>query len=298
MRKTSLSTAGQTYRTNLYNDLREEARASSYLLAFAQDTPDLTLKVSPGNPYFGTTLVEFAGGNSPEFTAPSSDPRIDILTLKDDGNLNRVEGTEASSPEAPAVPTGEIPIAQVFNRVDQTSIKDEDDSSNGYIEKDLRPFMRDNREWMELGELTFENGVVGDNKFTLPETYDLVRCSFYLQGQDQLGTFKMRMNDVDTSDYGRRRTDGNSVFGSSYLVIGNLEDGRRLLGDLIIDGRHAAGLKNVTANIVSNRMAEVIAHGGLRNDENDLSSVEFSYYNSTEEMKNLDGKIKIYAKNM
>lgn len=140
-RKTSLSTAGQTYRTNLYNDLREEARASSYLLAFAQDTPDLTLKVSPGNPYFGTTLVEFAGGDSPEFTAPTTHPRIDILSINDSGTLVRTAGDEDDSPTAPAVPAGNIPIAQVFNRVDQTSIKDEDDSSNGYIEKDLRPFL-------------------------------------------------------------------------------------------------------------------------------------------------------------
>ena len=140
-RKTSLSTAGQTYRTDLYNDLREEARASSYLLAFAQDDPDLTLKVSPGNPYFGTTLVEFAGGNSPEFTAPTTHPRIDILSINDSGTLVRTAGDEDDSPTAPAVPAGNIPIAQVFNRVDQTSIKDEDDSTNGYIEKDLRPFL-------------------------------------------------------------------------------------------------------------------------------------------------------------
>ena len=141
-RKTSLSTAGQTYRTNLYNDLREEARASSYLLAFAQDTPDLTLKVSPGNPYFGTTLVEFAGGNSPEFTAPTTHPRIDILSINDSGTLVRTAGDEDDSPTAPAVPVGDMPIAQVYNRVGQTSIKDTDDSSNGYIEKDLRPFIQ------------------------------------------------------------------------------------------------------------------------------------------------------------
>ena len=140
-RLTSPSTAGQTYRTNLYNDLRTEAKASSYLFAFEQSTPDLTLKVSPGQIYFGTTLVEYAGGNSPSFTAPTTHPRIDILSINSSGTLVRTAGDEGSTPTAPDVPVEEIPIAQVYNRVGQTSIKDADDSTNGYIQKDLRPFI-------------------------------------------------------------------------------------------------------------------------------------------------------------
>ena len=124
------------------NALREDARASSYLLTHEQDTPDLTLQVEAGNIYFGSTLVEYAGGNSPSFTAPTTNPRIDILSINDSGTLVRTAGDEDASPTAPTVPAGEIPIAQVFNRVGQTSITDTDDSSNGYIEKDLRPFIK------------------------------------------------------------------------------------------------------------------------------------------------------------
>jgi hypothetical protein len=116
--------------------------AATYLFARQQETPDLTLRVEAGNVYFGNQVVQFAGGNSSSFTAPSSDPRIDILSLDSNGNLVRTEGTEDSSPTAPDVPAGNIPIAQIFNRVGQTQINDSDQSdSNGYIQKDLRPFL-------------------------------------------------------------------------------------------------------------------------------------------------------------
>lgn len=124
------------------SDTDPDMNATRYLRAKAQDTPDLTLKVSPANVYFGNTLVEFAGGNSPSFTAPTSNPRIDILSLNDTGTLIRTAGDEGVTPTAPTIPAGNIPIAQVYNRVGQTSIKDEDDSSNGYIYKDLRPFIK------------------------------------------------------------------------------------------------------------------------------------------------------------
>lgn len=106
-----------------------------------QDTPDLTIQVSAGNVWFGGTLVEFAGDDSPEFTAPAANPRIDVLSLSSAGALVRTEGTEAGSPTMPAVPAGNIPICSVYNRVGQTSVKDADDSSNGYVLADLRPLM-------------------------------------------------------------------------------------------------------------------------------------------------------------
>lgn len=125
------------------NNLREDARASSYLLSHQQETPDLTLQVEAGNVYFGSELTEFAGGNSPSFTDPSSDPRIDVLSLDDTGTLIRTGGTEAASPSAPDIPAGNIPIAQIYNRAGQTQINDSDQADgNGYIQKDLRSFIR------------------------------------------------------------------------------------------------------------------------------------------------------------
>jgi len=125
----------------------DNARGIDLLAVSQQDTPDLTIQVSSGNVWFGSSLVEFAGGNSPSFTAPSSNPRIDVLSLNSAGTLIRTAGSEAGSPVAPSVPVGNIPICQVYNRVGQTSIKDADDSTNGYVYKDLRPVLT-------LGDIT------------------------------------------------------------------------------------------------------------------------------------------------
>ncbi len=141
-RKTSSLTAQDDADVDQYNNLRDEAEASSRLLAREQDTPDLTLAVSEGELQFGSLLVSFAGGNSPSFTAPSSNPRIDLLVMDEDGTLERVAGSENVSPVAPDLPANKIAICQVHNRTGQTKILEVDDSTHGYILKDIRPFLR------------------------------------------------------------------------------------------------------------------------------------------------------------
>lgn len=79
--KSSPVTDGLTGRIEQFNDLREDARASSYLLAHQKASPNLTLEVEEGNVYFGGELAVFPGGDSPTFTAPSANPRIDILSM-------------------------------------------------------------------------------------------------------------------------------------------------------------------------------------------------------------------------
>lgn len=134
-------TAGNTIYASDLNKLRDDAFASSWLLAHEQTVPDLTLKVENGTIYFGVTPIVFAGGNSPSFTAPSTNPRIDILSLDNTGTLIRTVGTESVSPTEPDVPVGNIPICQIYNRVGQTTIRDTDITGQGYILKDIRPFL-------------------------------------------------------------------------------------------------------------------------------------------------------------
>lgn len=165
MRKTSNITAKQTGRIGQYNDLRQEAAASSYLMPYADG--GLTLKVSPGNIYFGSTMIEFAGGDSPSFTAPSTNPRIDILSIDNTGTLVRTAGSEASTPVAPLLPTGNIPICQVYNRVGQTEITEIDDTANGYILKDLRLFIRD---FQPNQIVAYDNTVHTNSNASLSET--------------------------------------------------------------------------------------------------------------------------------
>lgn len=141
-RLTSDAEESTDIRIEQYNDLRKEAGASSYLLAFAYSAASLSIQVAAGKIWFDDDFVEYDGGDSPVFSAPAANDRIDILSINESGVLVRTAGTENVSPVAPDIPLNNIPTAQIYNRPAQTSIEDEDDSTNGYIQKDLRPFLK------------------------------------------------------------------------------------------------------------------------------------------------------------
>ncbi|HVB33705.1 MAG TPA: hypothetical protein VNJ52_04945 [Patescibacteria group bacterium] len=123
------------------DNLRDDAYGSSMLLAHEQTTPGMTLYVEPGVYYIGTTRVLFTGGNSPSFTAPTSNPRIDLLTADSSGTLAIVQGTENASPVAPSYPTNKMVICEVYNVVGETALYDNDNqiAGQGYILNDVRP---------------------------------------------------------------------------------------------------------------------------------------------------------------
>jgi hypothetical protein len=110
--------------------------------ASQQTSPDLTLQVtSDRNRAYvdGNNPVNFAGGNSPPFSAPSADPRIDLLHLDKSAVLAITQGAEAGAPVPPTYPQDKMVICEVYNRVGQTSIKNLDDATNGYIFKRRQP---------------------------------------------------------------------------------------------------------------------------------------------------------------
>lgn len=109
----------------------------------AQAEPDMTVAVASGNVRFGDTNLNFAGGNSPSFTAPTTpgDNRIDLLCLDYNGTLSIVQGIDTSgTPVVPDYPVGKFVVCEVFLRNGATSIKDTDDTVNGYIYNDARGF--------------------------------------------------------------------------------------------------------------------------------------------------------------
>ncbi len=108
------------------------------LFAKAQISPNMTVQVSAGRVYFGSLAVDYVGGNSPTVTAPSTNPRRDILTIDINGTLAWTIGTEAASPTSPVYPAEKFPICEIYCRVGMTSIKNTDDSVNGYILYDAR----------------------------------------------------------------------------------------------------------------------------------------------------------------
>jgi len=107
----------------------------------AKDTPTQELEVSSGTVMFNdSNTVKFSGGTSPTFPDPSSNPRIDLLVLNSSGSLGRVAGSESASPSAPSYPTDKFVLAEVYNRVGQAKILNEDDGQNGYIKTNVDVF--------------------------------------------------------------------------------------------------------------------------------------------------------------
>jgi microcystin-dependent protein len=139
--KSAAVNAGDNILATQYDNLRNDAYGGSMLLPHAQSSPGLTLKVEAGVCYIGITRVIYAGGNSPSFTAPSANPRIDLLTIDSSGTLAITQGTENASPVAPTYPTNKMVLCEVYNRVSETLINDADSGSNGYIYNDVRQFI-------------------------------------------------------------------------------------------------------------------------------------------------------------
>ncbi|MFA4991382.1 MAG: hypothetical protein WC569_02260 [Candidatus Omnitrophota bacterium] len=95
--------------------------------------------------YLGLNRITFAGGSSPEVTPPSVNPRIDLLALNQDNELEWTAGEENSTPVEPTFPTDKIPICLIYCKTTMAKIVDyEDRAANpdeAYIYKDVRPLI-------------------------------------------------------------------------------------------------------------------------------------------------------------
>jgi hypothetical protein len=101
----------------------------------------MQLYVQDGTYFLEGTRYLFTGGSTPTVTAPSSHPRIDVLTIDATGTLAWTTGTENASPTAPAYPANKIPICELYNVVGETGLYDNENqqSGQGYIYNDVRP---------------------------------------------------------------------------------------------------------------------------------------------------------------
>lgn len=106
----------------------------------AQGTPDMTVVYSSGLGYVSNRIVKQASdANSAAMTAPTGNPRIDIVQWTLYTGFNIKTGSEGAVPSAPAVDSNSMKVCEIYHRVGETSIKDTDDSVNGYI-TDARTF--------------------------------------------------------------------------------------------------------------------------------------------------------------
>lgn len=139
--KSSAVAAGDQALATQYNNLRQDAQGAATLLATQQSSPNMTLLIQAGSVYFGTTKVDYAGGNTGSFTAPVGNPRIDLVYITSGGTITILQGTAAASPTPPATPSGAIAICHVYLRTGTTAIYDTDQTTNGYILRDIRPIV-------------------------------------------------------------------------------------------------------------------------------------------------------------
>lgn len=98
--------------------------------------------------YLTNQPLQVNAQSAPTITAPTTNPRIDILTIDSSGALSWITGTEASTPAAPwnSMPANKIPICLVYQKPTMTKVlayEDKDtDTNQGYILADVRPFMK------------------------------------------------------------------------------------------------------------------------------------------------------------
>lgn len=95
----------------------------------AQDTPNLTVKISAGGFWYytntGATFIEYAGGNSSAITAPGTNSKFVIISINSSGSIVNIDGTSGVSPVLPAIVKGRFPLAAVHINFTDTSITED-----------------------------------------------------------------------------------------------------------------------------------------------------------------------------
>lgn len=112
------------------------------LAVVAQDTPDLTVRITEGTVNIGGIIVKYTGGSSAAFTVPSSNPRIDLVTIDSSGVIGIVAGVAAASPSAPNYPIDKLVLAEIRCVAGMTKIVNTSTlagSTQGYVSWDARP---------------------------------------------------------------------------------------------------------------------------------------------------------------
>lgn len=117
-----------TYKAAIDACIAVLARMSGGFAPHAQSAPDMTIKLDAGSiPGSGAVATEVSAQNTGTITAPSANPRIDVVYVDQlTGVIGVATGTEAASPSAPAVPSGKVAVAKINLVVSQTEIVNAD----------------------------------------------------------------------------------------------------------------------------------------------------------------------------
>ena len=113
-------------------DLKTSKYAEKILVQ-AQSTPGLTVAVKAFRHIALDFSTSYGGGSTSALTAPTVNPRIDLVVITSGGTLALRTGAEAASPVMPTPTNGDVVIAALYLRVGTTAIYNEDKTTNGYI---------------------------------------------------------------------------------------------------------------------------------------------------------------------
>jgi len=114
---------------------------TSNLAVIATTPVSMAVTMGTGAAYVnGFPVYLTVATDSAAISAPVTNPRIDLVQIDADGNVEIVAGTEAGSPSAPSASADAMGVAQIYCRVGMVSIKNTDDSTNGYI-TDARTYL-------------------------------------------------------------------------------------------------------------------------------------------------------------
>lgn len=112
------------------------------LKVVAKAPPGLSVQVKPGYAIIRKLPYRLAGNTDlPTPAVPSTHPRIDLVQASlETWGVTLKQGTEAAVPVAPVPDTDCIALAQIYARPGMSSVKDTDDTTNGYL-IDARTFL-------------------------------------------------------------------------------------------------------------------------------------------------------------
>ncbi len=115
------------YKNVLDSGINAQARLGWMFAPHAQDTPNMTVRLEAGVVLSGVTRTELAAQNTATLSAPSTNPRIDLVVIDNaTGAVSVIAGSESASPVAPALTAGKSPVALVSLTVGKTSITNAD----------------------------------------------------------------------------------------------------------------------------------------------------------------------------
>lgn len=124
---------GTAYKTNLDNAIAAISDWGAMFAPHEQDTPDMTVRLDAGTLFDGTDLIVLSALDTGTITAPSTNPRKDIVYIDPTGGggsplvyIGVQTGSEAASPADPTLASGLIPIARINLTASTTAIANTD----------------------------------------------------------------------------------------------------------------------------------------------------------------------------